>query len=433
MFSNVRECRLDQSALLVHSGEHCNRLRHLLSTDPATVPALPRLSPNVRPVESESDFIVIGAGIAGASAAFELSRSGTVVVLEQEAAVGYHTTGRSAALYTEAWEKGLWRTLTVAGRQFLEAPPAGFVEHAIMTPLPVLLIGRRDQRDLVEDLAEDAGRLVELLDSAAAEQRCPLLRPGYVDLSLFESGSRAIDVDVLLSGYLRGARRRGSRVHLSHRVENLERQRNGWAVYADGKVFRAPAVVNAAGAWCDVVARLAGIVPIGLVPKRRTAFTFPPPSGISLKGMPMVIDVAEQFYLKPEAGQLLGSLAEATPMEPHDVRPEEIDVALAIDRIQAATTLDIRHVSQTWAGLRSFVDDLLPVVGEDPHNPGFYWLAGQGGAGIMTSPALGRLIAGLVTDGEIPADMKKLGIEAAALAPGRLHTKKNPPEAGTNR
>jgi D-arginine dehydrogenase len=383
-------------------------------------------------VQSNSDFIVIGAGIAGASAAYELSRHGTVVVLEQEAVVGYHTTGRSAALYTEAWEKGLWRTLTIAARPFLEAPPTGFVEHAILTSLPVLLIGRRDQRGLIEELAADAGHRVETLDGATAEQRCPLLRPGYVDAALFESGSRAIDVDALHHGYLRGAGRRGGRVYLSHRVEKLERRRNGWSVHVDGNVFRAPVVVNAAGAWCDSVARMAGVAPVGLVPKRRTAFTFPAPSGISLQGTPMVIDVAEQFYFKPEAGQLLGSLAESTPMEPHDVRPEEIDVALAIDRIQAATTLDIRHVSRTWAGLRSFVDDRLPVVGEDPDNPGFYWLAGQGGAGIMTSPALGRAVAGLVTDGDLPADMKELGIEDSALAPGRLHTKKNPPPAGSN-
>jgi D-arginine dehydrogenase len=165
---------------------------------------------------------------------------------------------------------------------------------------------------------------------------------------------------------------------------------------------------------------MAGVDPIGLVPKRRTAFTFASPDGVDLSTMPIVIDVEEQFYFKPEAGQLMGSLAEATPMEPHDVRPEEIDVARAIDRIQAATVMEIRHVRRTWAGLRSFVADGVPVVGEDPSAPGFFWLAGQGGAGIMTSPAMAQTVAGLVTSGRVPQQLADNGVDARLLSVERL-------------
>ena len=377
---------------------------------------------------STSDFIVIGAGIAGAAAAFELAEHGSVVVLERESVAGYHTTGRSAALYTEAWEEGLWRTLTLAGRGFLENPPDGFADYPILSPLPVLMIGRKDQRNLVEALVADAGRHVNLavLDEPAARRLCPLLRPGYVRLAVLEEGARAIDVDALHHGYLRGIRRRKGRVKLGHGVDRIDRTAVGWSVRSGDHLFNAPIVVNAAGAWCDVVASMAGVPPIGLIPKRRTAFTFGAPTGVNLEGMPMVIDVAEQFYFKPEAGQLMGSLAEATPMEPHDVRPEEIDVARAIERIEAATTLEIRHVRRAWAGLRSFVPDGLPVAGEAPGCDGFYWLAGQGGAGIMTSSTMGRVITGLITTGEVPHDLIALGIKSDLLAPARLRDQEEP-------
>ena len=304
----------------------------------------------------------------------------------------------------------------------MESPPHGFAEFPLLSPLPVLIIGRDDQRQLVEDLAADAARNVEvsLLDASAAHDICPVLRPGYVSLAILEPASRAIDVDALHQGYLRGARKRGAIVALSQGVEELGRTSSGWSVVAGQNDYRTQTVVNAAGAWCDEVAQMAGVAPVGLVPKRRTAFTFAAPAGVDLDGMPMVIDVSEQFYFKPEAGQFMGSLAEATPMEPHDVRPEEIDVARAIMRIEAATTLEIRHVRRAWAGLRSFVADGVPVVGEDPGAPGFYWLAGQGGAGIMTSNTMARLVTGLIVDDAVPSDLADLGLERGQLAPSRL-------------
>lgn len=373
-------------------------------------------------MQLQPDFVVIGAGIAGASAAYELAAHGDVLLVERETMAGYHTTGRSAALYTEAWERGVLRALTLASRSFLETPPDGFVEHPVLSPLPVLMIGRADQVDLVETLHEEASRYVNttLIGDKEARDWCSMLRPGYVEIAALETDSQAIDVDALHQGFLRGVRQRGGMVRLGHGVDRIQRKGSGWLVAAGEIEASAPVVVNAAGAWGDVIGTMAGLAPIGLVPKRRTAFTFAAPDGVDLTAMPIVIDVAEQFYFKPEAGQLMGSLAEATPMEPHDVRPEEIDVALAIERIQAATTMEIRHVRRTWAGLRSFVDDGVPVVGEDPTAPGFFWLAGQGGCGIMTSPAMARAIAGLVVSGSVPEHLQECGVDERLLSVERL-------------
>lgn len=366
--------------------------------------------------------MVIGGGIAGASAAYELASHGNVLLLERERIAGYHTTGRSAALYTVAWERGVLRSLTLASHEFLQDPPANFADQPILSPLPVLMIGRADQRRSVEELHTEAAEYVNttLIDGVAAREWCPLLRPGYVELAALESGAQSIDVDALHQGFLRETRRRGGSVMLGCGVERIERSHPGWTVFAGDLTVHTHAVVNAAGAWCDVVATMAGVTPIGLAPKRRTAFSFAAPTDVDLAGMATVIDVDEKFYFKPEGGQIMGSLAEATAMEPHDVRPEEIDVALAIERIEAATELHIRHVKRTWAGLRSFAPDGVPVVGEDPEAPGFFWLAGQGGSGIMTSPAISRAIAGLVTSGRIPAALQQLGVDGDALAVQRL-------------
>ncbi|MEE8330379.1 MAG: FAD-binding oxidoreductase [Acidimicrobiia bacterium] len=372
-----------------------------------------------------ADFVVIGGGIAGASAAYELAVHGRVVLVEAEATCGYHTTGRSAAVFTVAYEHDAVRLLTMASRSFLESPPEDFADAPILSPLPMLLIGREDQRERVEEEVAATAKLVpsvRQIDGGEAEALCRVLRKGYVDAALLEPDSYAVDVDVLHQGFLRGLRQRGGVINTDWRVATLASDKSGWTVSNGEVTVSAEVVVNAAGAWSDVVASLAGANTVGLVPKRRTAFTFGAPDDLDTSGMPMVIDVDEQFYFKPEGPQFLASLAELTPMEPQDVRHEEIDVALAIERIEAATTLEIRHVRSAWAGLRTFASDGLPVVGEDPGQPGFYWLAGQGGFGIMTSPAMSRAAAGLVVDGQLPPDLVDLGVTPEALSPGRLLT-----------
>jgi D-arginine dehydrogenase len=370
-----------------------------------------------------ADFVVIGGGIAGASAAYELAAHGSVVLVEAEATCGYHTTGRSAALFTEAYEKDQVRLITVASRAFLEGPPSGFTDTPIVSPLPTMMIGRVDQRARVDEEVEAARALVpsvQALDESAAIELCPILRPGYVAAALYEPDSRSIDVHALHQGFLGTLRKRGGTVLVSSRVDEMARSEGIWTVSAGDHVVAAPVVVNAAGAWADGVAEVAGARPLGLGPKRRTAFTFAAPDGVETESLPMVIDIEEDFYFKPEGPQFLGSLAEETPMEPHDVRHEEVDVALAIERIESATTLSIRHVRTAWAGLRTFAPDHLPVVGEDPAVSGFFWLAGQGGYGIMTSPAMSRALAGLVVDSELPADLVDLGVRAEALSPARF-------------
>lgn len=370
-----------------------------------------------------ADFVVIGGGIAGASAAYELAAHGSVVLLEAEAMCGYHTTGRSAALFTEAYEKDFVRLLTVASREFLEEPPPGFADTPILSPLPTMMIGRADQQGRVDEEVEAARALVpsvQAVDAGAAVELCPILRSGYVAAALYEPDSRSIDVHALHQGFLGALRKRDGTVLVSSRVSELARSRGSWTVIAGDSVVVAPVVVNAAGAWADAVAELAEARPVGLGPKRRTAFTFAAPDGVDTAALPMVIDIEEDFYFKPEGPHFLGSLAEETPMEPHDVRHEEVDVALAIERIEAATTLSIRHVRTAWAGLRTFAPDRLPVVGEDPAVTGFYWLAGQGGYGIMTSPGMSRALAGLVVDGELPDNLVGLGVRAEALSPARF-------------
>lgn len=367
-----------------------------------------------------ADFVVIGAGIAGASVAFELAAHGKAIVVERERIADYHTTGRSAALLTESWEHGIVRSLTSASRPFLEDPPEGFADYPLLSPLPFMVIGRSDQAATVAELSDDAIGIGDIrrLDGPGAEEICPLLRPGYVGAAILEPGSMEIDVNELHHGFLRGVRHRGGEVRLGAEVTEVRPEGDGWSVALGASTVSTGVVVNAAGAWADAVARLAGVRPVGLVPYRRTAFVFPAPG--ETKGLPMVVDVDQQFYFKPETGSFMGSLAEETPMEPHDVRPEEIDVALAIDRINTATTLEVRHVSRTWAGLRTFAPDRLPVVGMDPDHPGFFWLAGQGGFGIMTSPAMASLAAGLIVDGRVPADLVTEGVTAIAVAPSRF-------------
>ncbi|MGI9528406.1 MAG: NAD(P)/FAD-dependent oxidoreductase [Acidimicrobiia bacterium] len=362
---------------------------------------------------------VIGGGIAGASAAFFLAERCDVVLLEREIFCGYHTTGRSAALLTEAWEHGVPAMLTAGSRPFLEDPPDGFADVPLLSSLPVLIVGAADRRSTIEEMASEASERTEVQFVSGVDVRsaCPVLG-SELAAGVLEPGSTEIDVAALHQGYLRGARERGANIVTNAAVVSLARSANGWTVDAGDDSYDADVVVNAAGAWSDELARAAGVTPLGLQPFRRTAFAFEPDADI--EDWPMVIEVDESFYFKPERTVVMGSLCEETPMPPHDVQPEEIDVALAIDRIQAATDLSIPHVKRTWAGLRTFAPDRDPINGFDADVGGFYWLAGQGGFGIMTSPAMGRIAAGQILDGEMPDDLKRLGLTSETLSPSRL-------------
>ncbi|MBW2242215.1 MAG: FAD-binding oxidoreductase [Deltaproteobacteria bacterium] len=373
---------------------------------------------------SSYDFIVIGAGIAGASAAHELQQHGSVVLLEREPLPGHHTTGRSAAFLVDSYGSATVGRLTRAGRGFLEQPPEGFADFPLVTPNPVLWIGREDQRaSLVAALANgrEAGAELHEVDFVGARELCPVLREGYVAGAVVEPGSMHIDVAGLLDAFLRGFRRRGGELATKAEVTRIQPRGDAWEVDAGGRTWRAAVVVNAAGAWCDVIGRLAGARSISLRPLRRTAITFDPPAESDIRSWPLVIDADEDFYLKPEGAQLLASPCDETPSEPCDASPDDYDVALAADHVQRATTLEIQHIRRSWAGLRSFVADRSPVIGMDPERPGFFWLAGQGGFGIMTSPAAARAAAGLIVTASLPEDLQALGMTREHLSVERLN------------
>ncbi len=369
------------------------------------------------------DFAVVGAGIAGASVAYELQAFGRTVLLEREPLPGYHTTGRSAAFLVESYGSHAARVLTRAGRGFLEAPPDGFSDHPLVEPKPVLWIARDDQRESLEAqllAAQQTGADVRRIDASAALELCPALRTDYLADALVEPGASSIDVAGLLEGFLRGFRRRGGEVVTKAPVTRIDRTGGGWEVDAGRESYRVGVVVNAAGAWCDPVAQMAGARPLGIQPMRRTAITFDPPARHEISHWPCVIDADEDFYFKPEGGQILASPCDETPFEPCDVTADEFDVALAADRVERATTLQVVHVRRSWAGLRSFAPDRSPVIGMDADLDGFFWLAGQGGFGIMTSPGASRSAASLIVEGRLPADVEALGLSAAQLSPARL-------------
>lgn len=371
-----------------------------------------------------SDIIVIGGGMAGASAGYALANAGyRVVLLEREDQPGYHATGRSAAVYTQAYGNAVIRGLTVGGWEFFDSPPTGFAEHALLQPRGLMFIGHAGQMEALDAAVRETSSLVpsiQRIDAEKARRRVPMLRESYVAGAMLEPEARDIDVHALHLGFLNGFKAAGGQLHGNAEVLSLTRAGADWEVETRDGTCRAAIVVNAAGAWCDEVAGRAGLVPIGLVPKRRTVITFAPPAGLATSDWPVVIDVAETFYFKPDAGKLLGSPADETPVEPCDVQPEEWDVALAADRIEKVADIEIRRIERKWAGLRSFVADKSPVIGFDPEAEGFFWLAAQGGYGIQTAPALSRLVAALVRDGRIPTDLEDLGVTASAVSPSRI-------------
>ena len=377
-------------------------------------------------MENSADFLVIGAGIAGASIGYFLAPHGRVVLLERESQPGYHTTGRSAALFIESYGTPQVRALTCASRAFFEQPPQGFSEHPLLSLRGAMFVGGEEQADALEEAFETASSVskhVRTLDAAEAHALVPVLRPGM--RAVLERDPMDMDVHAIHQGYLRGLRAKGGGIICGADVARCERIGAGWEVEAGGRAYRAPVVINAAGAWCDVVAKLAGAQPIGLQPKRRSAFIFAPPDGLSIAGWPMVIGAGESYYFKPDAGMLLGSPANEDPVEPQDVQPEEYDIALGIQRIEEATTMRIRRPTRVWAGLRSFVADGDLVGGYDPQCQGFFWLAAQGGYGIQTSPAMGETCAALVRGEAIPARIVEFGLTAEMLSPGRPGLKNN--------
>jgi D-arginine dehydrogenase len=382
------------------------------------------LRPATLPSDHEADVLVIGGGIAGASAAFELAAFAKVIVLERESQCGYHATGRSAASFTENYGTPLIRRLAIASRPFFESPPAGFSEHPLVLPRGMITIAREDQLGVLDEQLRRGRDLVPSMHAITPREaiaRVPVLRPDYVAGAFVEPDSREVDVNGLYQGFLKHARLRGVRILTDAGVKGMTHRDGRWIVETSRGEFAAPILVNAAGAWADQVAVMAGIPPVGLTPKRRTAFNIDVP-GVTVTGWPLINDVGEAFYFKPDAGRLFVSPADATPSEPMDAYPEEIDIAIGVERLESATTISVQRIAHSWAGLRTFAEDGSPVVGADETAEGFFWLAGQGGYGIKTSPALSRACAELIRHRRLPDDLQRLGIGQTDLAPARFRT-----------
>lgn len=369
------------------------------------------------------DVIIIGAGIAGASLAAELAGKMSVVVLEREDQPGYHSTGRSAAIYTESYGNQTIRALTSAGRDFFSNPPAGFSDVPLWRDRGVLFIGREDQRSRLDEHftnASDQAKEMRMVTGAEVKGMVPVIDDKSIVGGVFEPDAMELDVDAIHTGFLRQMKRRGGQLVTQAEVLDLRWNDTLWTVETSNGRWESKIIVNAAGAWADKIAIMAGVEPLGVQPMRRTALTFSCDDDEANENWPMVVDVDEEFYFKPEAGKILGSPADETEIEPCDVQPEDLDVAIAIDRIQRATTLGIKKIDRKWAGLRTFALDKTLIAGFDTQCSGFFWLAGQGGYGIQTSPAMGRVAASLIENGDLPEDIKNKGVTVAALSPGRF-------------
>jgi len=341
------------------------------------------------------DAIVIGAGIAGAAAAAHLAQDRRVALVEAEDAAGYHSTGRSAAIWILNYGPPDVRALTGLSRAFFELPPPGFAGTPILARRPVLFLAPpHQQARLGQMLAEGTG--MREIAVSEAHAMLPPLRPGYAVRAAVEDDAFDMDVATLHQGFLRQVGMTGV-LALRSRTGRIERRGGQWHVHvAGGSVFTAPIVVNAAGAWGDEVAQQAGASPLGLVPKRRTAAVIDP-APWQPEAWPLVQDADHTWYARPEARtRLMVSPADETPLHPHDVASDELDVATAIDRMQQALDIPVRRVEHSWAGLRTFTPDGSLAIGWDGDADGFFWCVGQGGYGIQTSPAAGRLVADVI-------------------------------------
>ena len=368
------------------------------------------------------DFIVIGAGIAGASVAYELVEQNRVLLIEAEAQPGYHSSGRSAALFTRNYGNPLVRRINALSEVFYRNPPSGFADTPLLKPRGALAVaapGDEDKLDEVLAMSTDADPVSDLA-IAEALSMVPFLRLERVSRAVFESGVTDIEAAALLQAYLKGFKKRGGQLLTGERVIALHRKDAGWLVSTPKGSYKTKTLINAAGAWADEIGAMAGALTIGLVPKRRTAIIVEALPGYDASTLPCVDFAGTDAYIKPDSGKLMASPGDATPTTPQDVQPEEMDVAVLVDWIQGETLLPVHKISHSWAGLRSFVADDSPVVGFDPVARDFFWHAAHGGYGIMMAPALARAAASLCMTKSVPADFTSAGITPIDLGPLRL-------------
>lgn len=345
-----------------------------------------------------ADILVIGGGVAGLSAAAALSRTARVVVLEAESQIGYHSSGRSATMLHYALGDRLIRALTLASRQYFDSPPEGFSDAPLGRLMPVLVHAREEERAALEWLETEIAPFarIEWLDAQGVRQLCPLLKDDAL-YGIVDRGGLRLEPHALLQAYSKELRRSGGSLQIGSRAAEIARSGQYWTVRTtNDEQFSAAILVNAAGAWADQVAELAGVKALGLVPKRRTIITFDAPSETDLEHLPFAKTVGDDLYFAPESGRLFASPMDEIVSEPCDAQPDEYEVALAAFRMEERTSVKVTRVHHRWAGLRTFTSDRHPVVGYAPDAEGFFWLAGQGGSGLQTSPAMAAIALSLI-------------------------------------
>ena len=368
-----------------------------------------------------SDILVIGGGIAGLSGAAEMAANARVVLLEGEAQTGFHTSGRSATMFHYALGNPLIRELTRASRATFDSPPEDFGEAALGRGTTILVHARGSE---LADLDRTASEMApftrtERLDETGLRELCPLLKVGADGsvAGLTDRDAIRIDQHALMQGYARRLRTRGGSIVTDSRIAAIERRAGNWSVTTEnGSTFEAPILVDAAGAWADVVAEMAGVAPVGIAPLRRTIITFDAPDGCDLEQLPFTKTVNDELYFGAESGRLFASPMDEEPSDPCDSQPDEIGIATAAWRMEERTHVKVGAIRAKWSGLRTFTPDRIPAVGYALDSEGFFWLAGQGGAGLQTAPALSEIAAALVERRTSPLD----GIDPAALDPDRF-------------
>lgn len=367
------------------------------------------------------DVILIGGGIAGVSAGAEIAAYAKTVVLEAESQPGYHATGRSAAFFTTTYGNSLSQSLGRISEIFFRGPPDGFTEHALIHPREQIVVANAASLDRHKAMQAGIAADVSPIDIDDALARVSILNRDEVAGAFVDRTGGELDAGAILGGYARLLKQRGGELIGNARATSISFHDGLWTVRTqNGDTFTAPAIVNAAGAWADDVAQMAGLEPLGLKPLRRTAILVPPSPGLDMASLPMLIHLSGGFYFKPDAGMLLVSPMDETEDTPCDVQADEYDVAVAVDRLMNNTSMQVRQVTHRWAGFRTFAEDRNPVVGYDPAASGFFWLAGQGGFGVGSAPALAHLACALITGQDIPHAFDRVAHMADMLSPARF-------------
>lgn len=344
-------------------------------------------------MNSSSDILIIGGGIAGISAAARLAPDARVTVLESEQMIGHHSSGRSAAIFIRNYGNAILRALNAASAPFL-AEPEGVSEMSLLSPRGEMLVATEADLPSLEAYLEGSEGL-ERLSARQARDLVPILREEAIAAAAVEWDAQDIDVDRMLQGFARKMRALGGNIVTGAPVQSISRQDKVWTVTTPAGTYSAPLIVNAAGGWADQVAAMAGVRPLGLMPLRRSAVLLPAPDDHDISRWPLFANAGDQWYAKPEAGKLMISPADEDPVEPHDVWADDMVIAEGLHRYEQAVTVPVTRVEHSWAGMRTFAPDRTPVVGMAPDAEGFFWLAGQGGYGMQTAPALSQLVADL--------------------------------------